>query len=47
MSEKPGSYRERVLSVQERRPHRSMKFELKNEDLDDILAYILTLERPK
>ena len=46
MSEKPESYRERVLSVQERRPHIAQTLELKNEDLDDILAYILTLERP-
>ena len=46
MSEKPESYRVRVLSVQERRPHRAMALDLKNEDLDDILAYILTLKRP-
>lgn len=46
MSEKPESYRERVLSVRDRRPHLAQDLDVKNEDLDDILAYILTLERP-
>ncbi len=46
MSEKPESYRERVLSVTDRRPHIAQDLDLKVEDLDDILAYILTLERP-
>lgn len=46
MSEKPESYRERVLTFQQRRPHLSMKFDLKDPDVENILAYILTLERP-
>jgi len=46
MAEKPESYRERVLTMQQRRPHASMDLDLTNEDLADVLAYILNLERP-
>jgi mono/diheme cytochrome c family protein len=37
-------WRERVLSVTDRRPHIAQKFEVTAQDLEDVLAYIETLK---
>lgn len=47
MSEKLDDYRRRVQSFKQRRPHRALDFdEVTREDLENLLAYIGTLERP-
>ncbi len=43
MAKKLDRYRDRVLSVTNRRPHIAQRLEVKNTDLEDILAYIETL----
>jgi hypothetical protein len=37
-------WRERVLSVTNRRPHIAQKLEVTAQDLEDVLAYIETLK---
>jgi mono/diheme cytochrome c family protein len=47
MSEKLENYRPRVLTFKERRPHKALDFdEVSRDDLDDLIAYIGSLERP-
>lgn len=37
-------WRERILSVTDRRPHIAQKFDVTLQDLEDVLAYIETLK---
>jgi hypothetical protein len=47
MSEKLDRYRPRVPTFKERRPHKALDFEdVSRDDLEDLLAYIGSLERP-
>ncbi|GBD44211.1 hypothetical protein HRbin40_01695 [bacterium HR40] len=39
-------WRERVLSVTDRRPHIAQKLEVSAKDLEDVLAFIETLRPP-
>lgn len=46
MSEKLDDYRQRVQTFKQRRPHKALDFdEVSREDLENLLAYIGTLER--
>jgi mono/diheme cytochrome c family protein len=47
MSEHPDDYRPRVLTLKARPPHKALDLdELSNDDLEDLIAYIDSLERP-
>lgn len=47
MSEKLESYRQRVLTLKERRPHKALDLDqISSDDLEDLVAYIGSLERP-
>jgi mono/diheme cytochrome c family protein len=47
MNEKLDNYRPRVQTFKERRPHKGLDFEeVSRDDLEDLLAYIGSLERP-
>jgi mono/diheme cytochrome c family protein len=46
MGEKLDDYRERVLSLPDRLPHKGQELEVTIEDLEAVLAYIASLERP-
>jgi hypothetical protein len=47
MSEKLDEYRQRVLTLKARRPHKALGLdEVSNDDLESLVAYIGTLERP-
>lgn len=46
MKEKLGNYRGRILSLTGRPPHKGQDLDVSRQDLDDLLAYIATLERP-
>jgi mono/diheme cytochrome c family protein len=47
MSEKIENYRQRVLTLKQRRPHKALELdELSSADLEDVLAYIGSLDRP-
>ena len=47
MSEKLERYRPRVLTLKARRPHKSLDLDdVSNDDLEHLVAYIATLERP-
>lgn len=47
MSEKLDSYRPRVLTFKDRRPHKALDFDqVSRTDLDHLIAYIGSLERP-
>ncbi len=47
MNEKLDDYRQRIWTFKERRPHRAQEFDdVSREDIEDLLAYIATLERP-
>ena len=47
MSEKLEAYRQRVQTFKQRRPHRALDFDdLSRDDLENLLAYIGSLERP-
>lgn|SRR5690606_3145351 len=47
MSEKLDRYRPRVQTFKQRRPHKALDFdEVSRDDLEDLLAYIGSLERP-
>ena len=46
MARKPKSYVPRLLTFRERRPHRSMKFDVTKHDIDNIIAYIKQLKQP-
>jgi hypothetical protein len=46
MSDKLENYRPRVLTFKERRPHKALDFdEVSRDDLQDLIAYIGSLER--
>ncbi len=47
MARKPKSYVPRLLTFRERRPHRSMKFDVTKQDIDNIIAYVKQLKQPK
>lgn len=44
MAQRLDFWRERILSVTDRRPHIAQKLEVKLADLEDVLAYIETLK---
>jgi mono/diheme cytochrome c family protein len=46
MNEKLDDYRERVLSLPDRLPHKGQELDVTKEELEAVLAYIATLERP-
>ena len=47
MSDKLDDYRPRVLTLKERRPHKSLDLdEVSSDDLENLVAYIGSLERP-
>jgi mono/diheme cytochrome c family protein len=47
MSEKLDAYRQRVLTLKARRPHKALDLdEVSNDDLENLVAYIGILERP-
>ena len=46
MARKPDTYSDKLLTFQERRPHAAIKFDVTEQDLWDILAYVTTL-KPK
>lgn len=46
MQEKLDQYRWRILSVNSRRPHIAREFELTRAELEHLVAYISTLQRP-
>ena len=47
MSDKLDSYRPRVLTFKDRRPHKALDFDqVSRADLDHLIAYIGSLERP-
>jgi mono/diheme cytochrome c family protein len=47
MSEQLERYRPRVLTLKARRPHKSLDLDdVSNDDLENLVAYIATLERP-
>ena len=47
MSEKLENYRQRMLTLKARRPHKALDLdELSRDDLEDLVAYIGSLERP-
>jgi hypothetical protein len=47
MSEKLDDYRPRLLTLEERRPHKALDLdEVSCADLEDLVAYIGSLERP-
>jgi mono/diheme cytochrome c family protein len=46
MSEKIDDYRERLLSLPDRLPHKGQELEITLEELEAVLSYIRTLERP-
>ena len=45
MARKPDTYSAKLLTFQERRPHAALKFDVTEQDLEDILAYVATLEK--
>ena len=47
MARKPESYVPRLLTFRQRRPHRSMKFDVTDQDVDHIIAYVKQLKQPK
>ena len=48
MSEQLDDYRQRVQTFKDRRPHKALDFdEVSRDDLENLLAYIGTLERPQ
>ena len=46
MGRKPESYVPRLLTFRQRRPHRSMKFDVTDQDVDNIIAYVRQLKQP-
>ena len=46
MAKKPDTYSAKLLTFQERRPHAAIKFDVTEQDLENILAYVSTL-KPK
>jgi mono/diheme cytochrome c family protein len=46
MQEKLEAYRDRVLSFDQRRPHRALDFDVDDAARDDLISYISTLARP-
>ncbi len=47
MACKPESYVPRLLTFRQRRPHRSMKIDVTDRDVDHIIAYVKQLKQPK
>lgn len=45
MAEKPQTYSAKLLTFQERRPHRALKFDVTQDDVENIHAYVATLKR--
>lgn len=45
MARKPQTYTAKLLTVTQRRPHRGMGLEVSREELEQIQAYIATLEQ--
>ncbi len=41
------AYLPRLRSFQDRRPHKSMKFQVSAKDIDNLIDYILNLKLPK
>jgi len=46
-SERPDRYEPRLRDFQSRLPHPSRQFDLDHDDIDAIISYVRTLERPK
>lgn len=46
MQERLDDYRQRIWTFQERRPHKAQTFDVERADIEHLLAYIGTLERP-
>jgi hypothetical protein len=46
MHDRLDAYRERIRTFDERRPHRTMTFDVDRDDRDDLIAYIRLLQRP-
>ncbi len=44
MARKPDTYSPKLLTFQERRPHAAIKFDVNEQDLENILAYVSTLK---
>ncbi len=44
MAKKPDTYSAKLLTFQERRPHAAIKFDVTEQDLENILAYVSTLK---
>jgi mono/diheme cytochrome c family protein len=47
MAKQRDAYLPRLQSFQDRRPHKSMKFQVSAKNVDDLIAYILNLKIPK
>ena len=45
MAEKPQTYSAKLLTFQERRPHRALEFDVTQDDVENIHAYVATLKR--
>ncbi len=45
MADKPSSYLPRLLTFRDRRPHRSMKFDVSRRDVKNIIAYVKQLKK--
>ena len=45
MAEKPQTYSAKLLTFQERRPHRALEFDVTQNDVENIHAYVATLKR--
>ena len=45
-SERPEVYKERLRTFDQRRPHLSRAMDVSPEQIEDIMAYVETLERP-
>lgn len=45
-AERPEVYRERLRTFDQRRPHLSRDMQVSAKEIQDIMAYVATLERP-
>ena len=45
-AERPEVYRERLRTFDQRRPHLSRDMKVEPKEIQDIMAYVATLERP-
>jgi mono/diheme cytochrome c family protein len=46
MQERLDDYRQRIWTFQERRPHKAQTFDVERADIEHLIAYIGSLERP-